>query len=178
MNEARSPDEQTPSNGHPLGPLICRQPLSRQVLGRLFALVLFVLSAGVLVTAARLPPNPAGAGTHERLGLAPCGFYSLTGIPCPTCGMTTAFAYAVRGQLFQAFEAQAMGLLLALATAAAAGLSLIVAVTGRTWTVNWYRIDAGRVLILVGVLLILAWGLKIAWVLAERSLPADAGSLG
>lgn len=178
MNEARSPDEHAPKGNHPLGPLISRQPLGRRLLGRLIALVLLLLSVGVLATAARLPPAPAGAGTHERLGLSPCGFYRLTGIPCPSCGMTTAFAHAVRGQLFQAFKAQAMGLLLALATTAAAGLSLIVAVTGKTWTVNWYRVDAARVLIVAGVLLILAWGLKIAWVLAERNLPTDAGSLG
>ena len=34
-------------------------------------------------------------GTHQQLGLPPCNFVTLTGYPCPACGMTTSFALLV-----------------------------------------------------------------------------------
>jgi hypothetical protein len=58
----------------------------------------------------------------------------MTGYPCPTCGMTTAFAHAVRGQLWRAFCAQPAGLLLALAAAGGVGVAAWVLIRGR-WPV-------------------------------------------
>ena len=63
----------------------------------------------VLVLARVLPPDPRGFGTHEQLGLPPCGFVQLTGFGCPSCGLTTAFAYMARGLLTSAFAAHALG---------------------------------------------------------------------
>ena len=48
----------------------------------------------VLVTAASLTPADSGIGTHTQLGMADCGWMVKIGRPCPTCGMTTAFAHA------------------------------------------------------------------------------------
>ena len=67
---------------------------------------------GILFVAAVLEPDPRGYGTHAQLGLPPCGFLSLTGAPCPGCGLTTAFAHAVRGELAFAADANPFGLLL------------------------------------------------------------------
>lgn len=65
-----------------------------------------------------------------QLGLPNCGWMMTMGKPCPTCGMTTAFAYAAHGQLGLAVLAQPMGAFLSLATGAAFWIGLYVAVTG------------------------------------------------
>ena len=45
------------------------------------------------------------------------------GLPCPTCGMTTAFAHTVRGRWLAAARAQPAGFVAAIATALLAGVS-------------------------------------------------------
>ncbi len=79
------------------------------------------LAAGVLlavlVVASVLQPAEAGHGTHEQLGLPRCGWLAVTGKPCPTCGMTTAFAHAAHAQPLEALAVQPMGAMLALGTA-------------------------------------------------------------
>jgi len=72
---------------------------------------------GVLVVAASLTPSPLGHSTHEQLGLPACAFLAATGRPCPTCGMTTAFANMAHGSPLTALMTQPMGAILALATA-------------------------------------------------------------
>lgn len=74
----------------------------------------------VLAIAFSLAPDARGYGTHERLGLPPCGLMLWTGVPCPSCGMTTSFSRAVRLDVGGAARAQPLGLVLALATAATA----------------------------------------------------------
>ena len=65
----------------------------------------------VLLLSLWLEPDARGLGTHEQLLLLPCKFQALTGLPCPSCGMTTAFAYMARGELREAFIAQPLGAL-------------------------------------------------------------------
>ena len=77
-------------------------------------LVFIALSVIVVFMIARwLDPDPSGRGTHRQLGLPVCHFYWVTGTPCPTCGMTTAFAWFVRGGFDQSFRANPAGLFLA-----------------------------------------------------------------
>lgn len=80
---------------------------------------------GVLGIAVWLRPDPRGFGTHTQLGFDPCGLLVRTGLPCPTCGMTTAFAYTVRGQAWQAVKAQPGGFLLCVGLMAGVAISLI-----------------------------------------------------
>jgi hypothetical protein len=49
---------------------------------------------------------------------------------------------------------------------------LSAAITGQTWVINWYRIPPLRVVWVVGLAYILAWGLTIAMGLIDGSLPA------
>jgi hypothetical protein len=84
----------------------------------------------VLVVAARLDPSPRGHGTHTALGMPPCSWASLTGRPCPTCGMTTSFAHAADGNLVAAFVVQPFGALLAIAAVVGFWIAGYVAVTG------------------------------------------------
>jgi len=69
--------------------------------------------AAVLLVARRLEPDPRGYGTHTQLGLAPCMFARLTGYGCPSCGMTTSFAWFARGRFERSWQANPVGSLLA-----------------------------------------------------------------
>ncbi|MFZ1932598.1 MAG: DUF2752 domain-containing protein [Thermoguttaceae bacterium] len=87
---------------------------------------------GLLATAAVLRPNPTGHGTHQQLGLPPCTFWTLFHRPCPTCGMTTAWAYLMRGKWLDACRVNAGGALLGVLAMAAAPWLLGSAIRG-----NW-----------------------------------------
>ena len=95
---------------------------------------LVLLLAGALlaplVIAATLTPDARGIGTHEQIGLPMCSWPAALGIPCPSCGMTTAFAYVARVQFMQAFSTQFMGALLAIACAVGCVVALGVSLTG------------------------------------------------
>jgi hypothetical protein len=68
--------------------------------------------AVVLGVARRLEPDPRGYGTHTQLGLYPCMFAQLTGYRCPSCGMTTSFAWFVRGRFERSWRANPVGSLM------------------------------------------------------------------
>ena len=68
--------------------------------------------AAVLGVARRLVPDPRGYGTHTQLGLYPCMFAQVTGYRCPSCGMTTSFAWFVRGRFERSWRANPVGSLL------------------------------------------------------------------
>ena len=89
----------------------------------------------VLVTARTLSPDDRGHGTHEQLGLPPCTFYLIFRRPCPACGMTTSWAWLLRGNVVRAMAANAGGALLAMLSIAAAPWMLISAIRGR-WFVG------------------------------------------
>ncbi|UCC29197.1 MAG: DUF2752 domain-containing protein [Phycisphaerales bacterium] len=138
----------------------------------MIAVVVLAGCTVLLSVAAWLTPADTGVGSHQQLGFPPCSMLTLIGYPCPTCGMTTAFAHAMRGQLRSAFSAQPAGLALALMTVIAASLSLSIVITGNVWAVNWYRVSPTRV-ILAAVLLVLAgWGYKVVAGLMSGTLPA------
>jgi hypothetical protein len=87
---------------------------------RLLLAAIGLAACTALATARTLTPDQRGYGTHEQLGWAPCWFRRVVGRPCPSCGMTTAWAHAVRGELGAALRANAGG-------AIACGLALIAA---------------------------------------------------
>lgn len=84
-----------------------------------------------LVIAAGLQPSAAGFATHTQLGLQECAFLHQTGLPCPSCGMTTSWAWFVRGNVIASLYVQPMGTVLAIITFAAVWIGLYVAITGR-----------------------------------------------
>jgi hypothetical protein len=91
---------------------------------------LAVLARVPLVIAAGLSPSPNGYGTHLQLGMSPCAFLAATGRRCPACGMTTAFAHMIRGQVTDALHANALGALLFLGDVAGAAAAVAAAVMG------------------------------------------------
>src|SRR5204863_3314928 len=85
-------------------------PFNDSLRRRLGGLLVALGAAGVLGVALWLNPAPDGHGTHTQLGLPPCAWAVALNRPCPTCGMTTAFSFGVRGRLAEAFQAQPFGL--------------------------------------------------------------------
>ena len=91
------------------------------VLGRTVRGILVVVAAGLMAVfaiAVWLKPydeagRPLRLETHLQLGLPPCTFRLVTGVPCPSCGMTTSFALLVRGDVVNSLRANAVGTLLA-----------------------------------------------------------------
>jgi len=106
--------------------------------------------------------------------LPPCGFKQRYGLPCPTCGMTTAAMLFVKGKLFEAFYVQPAGAVLCTLAAVAAILALLVAVSGLYFDVSgcigsW--ISLKYVLLLLGVVIACGWAVTLARTLAGRVQP-------
>jgi hypothetical protein len=130
---------------------------------RRFASLILALGSGALLAVAwGLRPASAGFGTHEALGLPPCSWPSRFGLPCPSCGMTTSFAHAAKGNLLASFAAQPMGCILAILTGMVLVGSLWTLATGRTVWPVYERLWNARGLWLLGLAALLAWGYKIA----------------
>ena len=106
------------------------QPLLSRRQRSWYAGVGFLL-LGLLTLARALPPNPSGFGTHRALGLPPCTALHYFGIPCPTCGMTTAWAHLLRGDLPQAWACNPGGVCLAGVALLVGTWSTALAVRGR-----------------------------------------------
>jgi hypothetical protein len=128
---------------------------------RLVAIGVAVGCLTVLVIAGLLSPSPAGVGTHTAMNYPACDFLRRTGLPCPSCGMTTSFAWFARGNLLASLYVQPMGMVLAMLTAVAFWVSLYMGLTGKP-ALRLLRFVPGRYYLfpLFG-LAIAAWGWKM-----------------
>jgi len=156
-----------------LTPLVFTPPVYRQSLGiggRVLALAMAMAALGVLVVALLLHPSPEGLGTHRQMlflgphGTAPppaCEMLRITGIPCPTCGMTTSFAWFVRGNWLASFYVQPMGFVLALGTGALFWANLFMALTGSPLHRLLGQIRGLYWIVVLMGFAIAAWGWKI-----------------
>jgi hypothetical protein len=86
---------------------------------------------GLLAVAAMIEPDERGYGTHQRLGLPPCTFQFVTGVRCPSCGMTTSWAYLVRGQLIKSLKSNTGGTLVGVIAMLLAPWALLSGLRGR-----------------------------------------------
>lgn len=129
--------------------------------GRLRAMLVSCTAIALLMIAVYVKPASEGVGTHQQLGLPECGWILAANIPCPTCGMTTAWSHTVRGEIPSAFLAQPMGMLLAIGTMFVAVGGGISAVTGYSFSGLLYRFAPSKVFIVIAVLTLGSWGLKI-----------------
>jgi hypothetical protein len=115
----------------------------------------------LLMVAVYVQPASEGIGTHQQLGLPQCGWILAANIPCPTCGMTTAWSHTVRGEFPSAFLAQPMGMLLAIGTMCVAVGGGISAMTGYSFNGMLYRFAPSKVFIVIAIVTLASWGLKI-----------------
>ena len=91
-----------------------------------------------------------------------CGFHRLTGLPCPTCGLTRAVCHAARGHWAVSLGYHPAGLPLALAAAAWALWLGAEAAKGRPLAEERRKRLLGP-LVMAGILLSLGnWGLTSA----------------
>jgi hypothetical protein len=70
--------------------------------------------------------------THRQLGLPECTFKTLTGKPCPSCGLTTSFALLVHGDVINSLRANSVGTLLAVFLVLVIPWAVVSVVRGRT----------------------------------------------
>jgi hypothetical protein len=142
---------------------------------RLAALAVFVCSAATLGVAAWLKPDARGLGTHQQLGSGPCGMLVSTGFPCPTCGMTTAYAYLMNGAPLRAFLVQPAGFVLALFTVFATLYAAVVVVSGISPGARWLQKLSPYWLYFVLLALLLGgWAYKIIVGVLDGTLPMTA----
>src|ERR1044071_959136 len=113
-----------------------REYLSTQ--GRLAWLAVGLSCAATLAVGAWLRPDARGYRTHQGLGRPPCSFMLNTGLPCPTCVMTTAFSCLLHGHPADAFMAQPAGLGLCIGTIAIMLVAFHAAARGYIVHPNWY----------------------------------------
>ncbi len=117
-----------------------------------------------LVLGALLRPSAEGHGTHRQLGLPPCGWAMALDAPCPTCGMTTAFAWAGEGQMAESFRTQPAGFALAVLAAAAGWGALHVAIGNVRVGSALRGLWRGPTIAAAVALFLLAWGFKaLTW---------------
>lgn len=128
---------------------------------RLAAAAIAAGAMALLIVAVLLAPSRDGHGTHTGLGLPNCGWVVAFDTPCPTCGMTTSYAHAVRGEVAQAAKVQPMGTALAILTAAIACGGTHASVTGCRFGRFVDTLLCARTLWIAFGLAMLAWVYKI-----------------
>ena len=129
---------------------------------RIIAAAVFIPAAAVLLVAYLLQPSAAGHGTHTQMGLPPCGFLTTTGLPCISCGMTTSFSHAAKGNLLAALATQPAGALLALLTAMTVVVSGYALVVGMPLSGLAQTVLRPRTLLILGAVLVVAWAYTIS----------------
>ena len=111
-------------------------------------------------------------GFDFGLLFGPCGMKQRTGLPCPTCGMTTCVLAFARGEVLTAFYVQPAGALLCWLLIVVAFFAFLTAVLGvyfhffdRLWAELKVRY------MVAGLLVILAagWAVTLARALAAQT---------
>ncbi len=108
-----------------------------------------------------LHPSPSGMGTHEELGLPPCGFLTMTGIPCPSCGLTTSITYLLHGYWAMSILSQPFGFILYLTLVSLTVISVCAMVKRIPFrsVIDSENFEKGQFLLLI--MFIVSWIYKI-----------------
>ena len=116
---------------------------------------------GSAVLGSILESDSSGIGTHTKLGLPPCGFYTVTGIPCPTCGVTTSFVEAAHGRFAKSFFTQPLGLFTFAGICAGAVVLTAALVSGKSLFKLKLPLGAYTIMTMILVTVVLSWIYKI-----------------
>lgn len=142
---------------------------------RLLLLMLTSLWVAVFITAALLNPYTEDGTartmeTHMQLGMPMCTFKEMTGLPCPSCGMTTSFALLIHGDVLNSLRANFAGTALATLGLFYVPWSLVSAWKGRFLFIHSLETTLFKLSIAFIVLLFGRWGIALA--MAYFSQPA------
>ncbi|MBU1261111.1 MAG: DUF2752 domain-containing protein [Planctomycetes bacterium] len=111
----------------------------------------------------------AAKGVINLSPLGECAFKRNYGIPCPTCGFTTAISVFVTGGIIKAFWIQPAAAAMCVVLLLAAFFSLLSATTGINFSflppIRIWRIE--YLLIAGAIILAASWAVTIARALAE-----------
>ena len=143
---------------------------------RVFSFICAGAVTVVIGIVARLEPDPRGYGTHEKWTGQPCGFKFTTGMPCPTCGVTTTFVEMAHFRPLEALVHQPFGVALFLLVLAAGVGWLYTAVTGRRWPLFiGFFLRSPRFLYGMLALFLCSWGylLLMTWLQMHGSTAAS-----
>jgi hypothetical protein len=132
---------------------------------RLGLLAAVAVVAGVFSVAYWIDPYRGGPGlrmgAHRQLGLPPCSFLDLTGVPCPSCGLTTSFAYTVRGDFSNGLRANWVGVLMVIGCVVMVPWAAYSAWKGRLLGVKSLEGPLVATVLISFLLLFLRWGVLV-----------------
>jgi hypothetical protein len=123
---------------------------------------------GVFAVAGWLQPynddgSPRQMATHRQMGLPPCTFYAKSGLPCPSCGMTTSFALLMHGDVGNSLRANAVGTMLAGFCLLLIPWCLASAVCQRTLFIRSMERSLTVVVLAFLSMMLLRWMLVLGW---------------
>jgi hypothetical protein len=138
------------------------------------SLVMIALGlVGVFGVAIALDPYQEGkvwlAETHRQLGLPPCTFKYMTGYPCPSCGMTSSFALAIRGDFWNSLRANFVGTLLALGALVFIPWAVVSAGKARLLGISNFESVLVRSVLVFFILMFARWGVVLALAFFNKS---------
>ena len=130
---------------------------------RILLVAMALLFTVVLTLAFTLNPydadgNPRTMATHTQLGLPPCNFVTLTGKPCPACGMTTSFALLMKGDVLNSAKANWVGTGLAATCLLAVPWAVGSAMRGRYFAIGSFEKASTVGVIVLLVAMFSRWG--------------------
>jgi hypothetical protein len=106
--------------------------------------------------------TPLRMETHRQMGLPECTFKHYSGLPCPSCGMTTSFALLVRGDVLNSLRANAAGTALALFGMLFVPWALACVVARRYFFIESGELALLKLVMALVVLMLLRWVIVLA----------------
>jgi len=137
--------------------------------GRVIAIWLFLTGLAIIIFLALAGRGVIDIGKY----MLPCGMKVRYGLPCPTCGFTTAALAFFSGDVLGAFYIQPAGALLCLALVITVFLAFITAVFGVYFPFLKdlaRRVKLWQIILAVIVILAGAWAVTLSRALVQRGM--------